>query len=66
MKESVMSIKETIIDSLKENYARPRNEVEFLRKKSAEFEISRNTLEQYTRTNNIEFQSMALPISDER
>ena len=66
MKESVMSIKETITDSLKENYARPRNKVEFLKKKSAEFEISRNTLEQYTRTNNIEFQGMPWPISDER
>ena len=31
----------------------------FLKKKSAEFEISLNTLEQYTRANNIEFQGMS-------
>ena len=51
-----MSIKDTIIDALKEDNAQLKNKVESLEKKPAEFDISRNNLEQYTRRNNIEIQ----------
>ena len=47
MNESVMSIKDTIIDALKEDNAQLRNKVELLEKKLTEVESSRNTLEQY-------------------
>ena len=47
MNESVMSIKDTIIDALKEDNAQLRNKVELLEKKLTEVEISRNKFEQY-------------------
>ena len=52
--ESVISIKEAINDTSKEDNAQLRNKVELLEKKLLEVEISRNNLEQYTRKNNIE------------
>ena len=52
--ESVISIKEAINDTSKEDNAQLRNKVELLEKKLLEVEISCNNLEQYTRRNNIE------------
>ena len=66
MNESIMSIKDTIIDTLKEDNARLRNKVELLEKKLTEVEISCNKLEQYTRRNNIEIQGIPLRIPDEK
>ena len=66
MNESVMSIKDTIIDALKEDNAQLRNKVELLEKKLTEVEISCNKLEQYTRRNNIEIQGIPLRIPDEK
>ena len=66
MNESVMSIKDTIIDALKEDNAQLGNKVELLEKKLTEVEISRNKLEQYTRRNNIEIQGIPPQISDEK
>ena len=66
MNESVMSIKDTIIDALKEDNAQLRNKVELLEKKLTEVEISRNKLEQYTRRNNIEIQGIPPQIPDEK
>ena len=66
MNESIMSIKDTIIDALKEDNAQLRNKVELLEKKLTEVEISRNKLEQYTRRNNIEIQGIPLRIPDEK
>ena len=54
MNESVISIKDTITDALKEDNAQLRNKVELLEKKLTEAEISQNNFEQYTRRNNIE------------
>ena len=54
MNESVMSIKDKIIDALKEDNAQLRNKRKLWEKKLTEVEISRNNLEQYTRRNNIE------------
>ena len=64
--ESVMSIKDTIIDLLKEVNAQLRNKVELLKKKLLEVEISRNKFEQYTRRNNIEIQGILSKIADEK
>ena len=61
-----MSIKDTIIDLLKEVNAQQRNKVELLKKKLLEVEISRNKLEQYTRRNNIEIQGILSKIADEK
>ena len=66
MNESVMSIKDTIIDALKEDNAQLRNKVELLEKKLTEAEISRNKLEHYTRRNNIEIQGIPPRIPDEK
>ena len=66
MNESMMSIKDTIIDTLKEDNARLGNKVELLEKKLTEVEISLNKLEQYTRRNNIEIQGIPLWIPDEK
>ena len=66
MNASVMSIKDIIIDALKEDNAQLRNKVELLEKKLTEVEISRNKLEQYTRRNNIEIQGIPPQIPDEK
>ena len=66
MNESMMSIKDTIIDTLKEDNARLGNKVELLEKKLTEVEISLNKLEQYTRRNNIEIQDIPPWIPDEK
>ena len=66
MNESMMSIKDTIINTLKEDNARLGNKVELLEKKLTEVEISLNKLEQYTRRNNIEIQGIPLWIPDEK
>ena len=65
MNESVISIKDTIIDALKEDNAQLRNKVELLEKKLIEAEISQNNFEQYTR-NNIEIQGISSQIPDEK
>ena len=66
MNESVMSIKDTIIDALKEDNAQLRNKVELLQKELIEVEISRNNLEKYTRRNNIEIQGIPSQIPYEK
>ena len=66
MNESVISIKNTIIDALKEDNAQLRNKVELLEKKLTEAEVSQNNFEQYKRKNNIEIQGIPSQISDEK
>ena len=66
MNESVISIKDTIIDALKENNAHLRDTVELLEKKLTEVEISHNNLEQYTRGNNTEILGIPSQISIEK
>ena len=61
-----MSIKDTVIDTLKEDNAQLRNKVELLEKKLTEVEISCNNLKQYTRRNNIEIQGIPSQITDEK
>ena len=66
MNESVVSVKDTITDALKEDNAQLRNKVELLVKKLTEVEISRSKLEQYTRRNSIEIQGISLKIPDKK
>ena len=66
MNESVMSIKDTIIDALKENNSQLPNKVELLKKKLIEGEMSRNKLEQYTSRNNIEIHGIPPQIPDKK
>ena len=66
MNESIMSIKDKIIDALKENNAQLRTKVELLEKKLTEVEISHNKLEQHTRRNNVEIQGIPPQIPDEK
>ena len=61
-----MSIKDKIIDALKEDNAQLRTKVELLEKKLTEVEISHNKLEQYTRRNNVEIQGIPPQIPDEK
>ena len=66
MNESIMSIKDKIIDALKEDNAQLRTKVELLEKKLTEAEISHNKLEQHTRRNNVEIQGIPPQIPDEK
>ena len=66
MNESIMSIKDKIIDALKEDNAQRRTKVELLEKKLTEVEISHNKLEQHTRRNNVEIQGIPPQIPDEK
>ena len=66
MNESILSLKDTIIDALKEDNGQLRNKVELLEKKLTEVGISHHKLEQYTRRNNIEIRSMPSQIPDEK
>ena len=64
--QSVSSIKDTVIDALKEDNAQLRNKVELLEKKLTEVDISRNKLEKYKRRNNIDIQGIPPQIPDEK
>ena len=66
MNESIMSIKDKIIDALKEDNAQLRTKVELLEKKLTEVEISHNKLEQHTRRNNVEIQGIPPQIPEEK
>ena len=66
MNESILSLKDTIIDALKEDNGQLRNKVELLEKKLTEVGISHHKLEQYTRRNNIEIRGMPSQIPDEK
>ena len=66
MNESILSLKDTIIDALKEDNGQLRNKVELLEKKLSEVGISHHNLEQYTRRNNIEIRGMPSQIPDEK
>ena len=66
MNESILSLKDTIIDALKEDNGQLRNKVELLENKLTEVGISHHKLEQYTRRNNIEIRGMPSQIPDEK
>ena len=64
LNESVRSIKDSIIDALKEENFRLQQKVQHLEKKLSDVEIAENKLEQYTRRKNIEIQGIPSSVHD--
>ena len=64
LNESVMSIKDSIIDALKEENFRLQQKVQHLEKKLSDIEIAENKLEHYTRRNNIEIKGVPSSVHD--
>ena len=64
LNESVMSIKDSIIDALKQENFRLQQKVQHLENKLSDIEIAENKLEQYTRRNNIEIQGIPSTVHD--
>ena len=58
LNESVMSIKDSMIDALKQKNFRLQQKVQHLKNKLSDIEIAENKLEQYTGRNNIEIQGI--------
>ena len=63
--ESLMSVKDSIIEALKAESLKLKSRVDFLEEKIVELYISRNTLDQYTRRNNIEIQRITATVSED-
>ena len=61
---SVMSIKDSIIDALKEGNFRLQQKVQHLENKLSDIEIVKNKLQQHTRRNNIEIQGIPSTVDD--
>ena len=62
--ESLMSVKDSIIEGLKAENLTLKSRVDSLNEKIIELNISRNKLDQYTRRNNIEIQGIPATVSD--
>ena len=63
--ESIMSIKDSIIDALQEENIKLRSRVEQLEDKILRMEIAKNNRDQYTRRNNNEIQGIPATVKDE-
>ena len=63
--ESLMSVKDSIIEALKAENLKLKSRVDSLEEKIIELDISRNKLDQYTRRNNIEIQGIPTRVSDD-
>ena len=64
LNESVMSIKDSIINALKEETFRLQQKVQHLENKLSDIEIAENKREQYMGRNNIEIQGIASTVHD--
>ena len=64
LNESVTSIKDSVIDGLKEENFRLQQKVQHLEKKLSDIEIAENKLEQYVKRNNIEIQGILSSVHD--
>ena len=64
LNESVVSIKDSITDALKEENFRLQQKVQHLENKLSDIEIVEYKLEQYTRRNNIEIQGIPSTVHD--
>ena len=64
LNESVMSIKDSVTDALKEKNFRLQQKVQHLEKKLSDIETVENQLGQYTRRNNIEIQGIPSSVHD--
>ena len=63
--ESIMSIKNTIIDALKEENQKLQNKVKKLEEQLLEIDQKSNHLDQYSRRNNIEIQDVPVNVTDD-
>ena len=63
--EIVMSIKNTIIDALKEENLNLQNIVKKLEDQLLEFDQNSNNLDQYNRRNNLEIQGIPANVTDD-
>ena len=64
LNESVLSIKDSIINALKEETFRLQQKVQHLENKLSDIEIAENKREQYMGRNNIEIQGIASTVHD--
>ena len=64
LNESVMSIKDSIINALKEETFRLQQKIQHLENKLSDIEIAENKREQYMGRNNIEIQGIASTVHD--
>ena len=63
--ESIINIKDSIIDALKEGNMKLKSRVEQLEDKILRMEIAKNNHDQYTQRNNTEIQSIPATVEDE-
>ena len=63
--ESMLNIKDSIINALKDDNKKLHSKIEDLEKKLYETELSFNRLDQYNRRNNIEIQGIPSNVADE-
>ena len=63
--ESIMSIKNTIIDALEEENLKLQNEVKKLEDQPLENDQKSNNLDQYNRRNNLEIQGIPVNVTDD-
>ena len=63
--ESIMSIKNTIIDALKEENQKLQNKVKKLEEQFLEIDHKSNHLDQYSRRNNFEIQGIPVNVTDD-
>ena len=63
--ESIMSIKNTIIDALKEENLKLQNKVKKLEEQLLEIDQKNNHLDQYIRRNNLEIQGIPANVTDD-
>ena len=64
--ESIISIKNTIIDALKEENLKLQNKVKKLEEQLLEIDQKNNHLDQYSRRNNLEIQGIPANITDDK
>ena len=64
--ESIMSIKNTIIDALKEENLKLQNKVKKLEEQFLEIDQKNNHLDQYSTRNNLEIQGIPANITDDK
>ena len=61
-----MSVKNTIIDVLREENLKFQNKVKKLENQLLELDQKNNSLDQYTRSNNLEIQGIVANVADEK
>ena len=64
--ESILSVKNMIINVLKEENLKFQNKVKKLQNQLLELDQKNNSLDQYTRSNNLEIQGIVAKVADEK